>query len=103
MKPLKFEGSKELKKPDSMTDEECSSLWILRQDNYCISLWTTTFWKRLKFLFHGHIWIWILSGQTQPPMILDCKDDLYKEDKPIKEKIRAAYYWILLKIKRLEK
>ena len=80
MKPLHFrEATIELKKPKNMTDEECSSLWIYRQDNNCISLWTASFSERLKFLFHGHIWIGILSGQTQPPIWLDCKDNIFKE------------------------
>ena len=64
MKPLKFHGAVELKKPPNMTDEECSSLWIHRQDDTCISLWTAPFWERLKFLFHGHIWIGILRNKT---------------------------------------
>ena len=80
MKPLHFkEATIELKKPENMTDEECSSLWIHRQDNTCISLWTVSLWERLKFLFHGHIWIGILSGQTQPPIWLDCKNTIFKE------------------------
>lgn len=102
MTPLKFEGSTELKKPPNMTDEECSSLWILRQDNYCISLWTTSFWQRLKFLFHSHIWIWILSGQTQPPIILDCKDDLYKEVKKKKEWINNLDRFVIKVMRRKE-
>ena len=89
MKPLKFPGAVELKKPPSMIDEECSSLWIHRQDNTCISLWTASFWQRLKFLFHGHIWIGILSGQTQPPIWLDCQDDIFEQvkKKPFIEKL----------------
>jgi len=73
MKPLHFEEAHiELKKPASMSDEECGSLWVYRSENgECISLWTVPFWKRLKFLFHGKLWLGINSGNTQPPVWLD--------------------------------
>lgn len=81
MKPTKFkEANIELKKPSSMTDEECSSLWILRtKDGQCISLWKTSFWERLKFLFHGKLWLGILSGKSQPPVWLDMTDNIFEE------------------------
>jgi len=73
MKPLKFkEATTNLAKPLSMTDEECGSLYIYQNEKgECISLWTTTFWERLKFLFHGKLWLCVLSGKTQPPVWLD--------------------------------
>lgn len=73
MKPLHFkEATVELKKPPSMTDEECGSLWIYQsKHDECISLWTVPFWQRLKFLFHGKLWLGVLSGKTQPPVWLD--------------------------------
>lgn len=83
MKPLKFkEAQIELKKPASMTDEECGSLWVHRSNQgECISAWTTSFWNRLKFLFHGKIWIGILSGPTQPPVWLECKKTVFEKVK----------------------
>jgi len=62
MKPLQFkEATVELKKPASMTDEECGSLFIHQSENgECISLWTTSFWERLKFLFHGKLWVGVI-------------------------------------------
>ena len=79
MKPLKFnQATIELKKPESMTDEECSSLWVYQsEDGQCISLWTASIFERIKFLFHGHIWIGILSGKKQPPIWLDCSKDAF--------------------------
>lgn len=79
MKPLKFkEATIELKKPASMTDEECGSLWIHRtEDGQCISLWSVSFRKRLKFLFHGRVWLGILSGKTQPPVWLDMTKSIF--------------------------
>jgi hypothetical protein len=78
MKPIHFkEAQIELKKPASMTDEECGSLWIYRQDGQCISCWTAPLRARLKFLFHGRIWLGVVSGQTQPPVWLDCKKSVF--------------------------
>ena len=82
MKPVYFkEADIELKKPKNMTDEECSSLWVLRHDETCISLWTATIYERIKFLFHGHVWIGVLSGTTQPPIWLDCKKTIFRKHK----------------------
>lgn len=80
MKPKYFkEHTAELKKPESMTDEECSSLFVHqdKENQTCISLWTVPFWERLKFLFHGNIWLGVLSGTTQPPVWLDCKKTVF--------------------------
>lgn len=82
MKPLKFkEAQTELKKPSNMTDEECSSLWVFRDGTQCVSLWTTSFWQRVKFLFHGKIWVGIVSGETQPPIWLDCQKQIFNYEK----------------------
>jgi len=82
MKPIKFkEATVELKKPQSMTDEECGSLYIHQsEDGTCISLWTTSFWNRLKFLLHGKIWLGVYSGKTQPPVWLDCTKTVFIND-----------------------
>lgn len=82
MIPKKFnEATVELKKPGSMTDEECGSLHIHQSNGECISLWTVPFWQRLKFLFHGNLWLGVLSGKTQPPVWLDMRKTLFtKQD-----------------------
>lgn len=84
MKPKHFkESNVELRKPSNMTDEECGSLHIFQDENTntCISLWTVPFWERLKFLFHGHIWLGVLSGHTQPPVWLDCRKTVFIKPK----------------------
>lgn len=80
MKPLKFkEATIELKKPSSMTEEECGSLFVHQtKDGFCISCWTTiSIWDRIKFLFHGKIWLGVMTGRTQPPVWLDCSKTIY--------------------------
>lgn len=82
MKPVHFkEASIELKKPTSMADKECGSLWIHQsENNECISCWSVPFWQRLKFLFHGKLWLGVLSGKTQPPVWLDMSKTVFIKD-----------------------
>lgn len=79
MKPIKFkEAQIELKKPNSMTDEECGSLWVYRsEEGECISLWKASLWTRIKFLFHGHVWLSVRSGVTQPPVWVDASRTVF--------------------------
>lgn len=70
--PVKFpQATKNLIKPNSMTDEECASLWVWNDGQTCISCWKLNLWQRLQILFTGKIWLGIMSGQTQPPVWLD--------------------------------
>jgi hypothetical protein len=83
MKPKFFnEATQELKKPSSMTDSECGSLYVYQSsDGTCISLWSAPLWKRIKFLFHGSIWLGVHSGKTQPPVWLDCSKTVFVKEK----------------------
>ena len=83
MKPINFkEATIELKKPSSMTDEQCSSLHIHQTaDGTCISCWKASLWQRLKFLFDGKIWLGIVSGETQPPVWIDCTKTVFINQK----------------------
>ncbi len=83
MKPKKFkEATIELKKPASMSDDECGNLFIHQsKGGTCVSLWSTSFWERLKFLFHGKLWLGVLSGKSQPPVWLDMTKTMFSEKK----------------------
>lgn len=76
--PVKFpEANKNLLKPIDMTDEECSSLWVYTNGNECISCWKIPLRQRLSALIHGKIWLCVLSGQTQPPVWLECSKTVF--------------------------
>jgi len=71
MNPIEFpEQTKVLNKPDSMTDAECSSMAVHCDGKTCISCWKGGLWDRVKFLFTGKMWLYVLSGQTQPPVCI---------------------------------
>lgn len=73
MKPIKFEeANKNLTKPNSMSEQECGSLWVYNDGNQCISCWKMSFRQRIKALLHGRVWLSVLSGSSQPPVWVDC-------------------------------
>lgn len=80
LNPIKFkEANKNLLKPDSMTDEECGSLWVYSDGWQCISCWKLTIRQRLAALLHGRVWLSVIGGSTQPPVWLDCGKTVFKE------------------------
>lgn len=71
MKPTTFpEQTKTLGPPLGMTREECGELGVYTDGTRCLSLWTLTWRERLQVLFRGRVWLWVLSGYTQPPVAL---------------------------------
>lgn len=80
MKPIKFSRSnKTLLKPSNMLDEECSSLDVYTDDKQCVSCWKMSLWERLSSLLFGKIWLYVLSGDTQPPILLVCQKDIFNK------------------------
>lgn len=78
MKTIKFkEANKELTKPKNMTDKKCGSLWVFNDGKQCISCWKVPFWKRVKMLFHGKVWLSVVSGNTQPPVWIDVDNTVF--------------------------
>jgi len=78
MKPIKFkEANKNLLKPESMSDEECGSLWVFSDGEQCISCWRMTFKQRIKALLWGRVWLSVRSGNTQPPVRVDCDKTIF--------------------------
>lgn len=79
MTPVKFkEANKNLLKPSNMSDDECGSLWVFNDGEQCISCWKVPFWKRIKLIFHGKVWLSIMSGNTQPPCWVDVDTTVFK-------------------------
>ena len=76
MKHSKFKYSNiEIKNTDSENDEVFHICFV---QNSCLSLWRTSFWNRLKFLFHGKIWLTI-KGDSQPSVALSCKKEIFEK------------------------
>lgn len=82
MKTIKFkEANKCLRKPPGMTDEECGSLWVHCDGRECVSCWTMNWKERLAALFFGRIWLFVMFGETQPPVSVMCCKTVFEEPK----------------------
>jgi len=80
MVPVKFpEANVNLLRPNNMTKEECSSLWVYTDGKQCISCWKLSWKQRIKALLFGKVWLSVLSGGTQPPVWLDCDKTVFEE------------------------
>lgn len=72
MKGINFpEATKELGKPDNMTDEECYSLPVFSNGKYCVSCWELTEAEIENITKTKKVWLHVLSGHTQPPVMVD--------------------------------
>ena len=58
----------ELKRPESMTDEECGPLQVFTDGKQTISCWKASLLERLKIFITGKVWCSVYMGRTQPPI-----------------------------------
>ncbi len=71
MQPISFDGATEIKKPESMTDEECMSVWAYRGVDalgyaFFMEAWKPSY-EDLQALSRGEpIWIKIYSNGLPP-------------------------------------
>jgi hypothetical protein len=82
MKPIEFkEHNRLLRKPESMTDEQCASLPVHTDKGVCTSCWKMTFKERLNAILFGKIWVGVLTGTTtQPPISVQCEKTIFKTE-----------------------
>ena len=74
MRAVKFkEANKVLTKPEGWTDDECFSLHVWNDGQKSISCWKPSIRERIKLLFTGKIWLWVYSGYTAPPVLVDVR------------------------------
>lgn len=71
MKPTRFpQQTAELQPPVGMTEAECGVLAVHRTGIHCISRWRLNWRERLALVFGAPVWLWVWSGDTQPPVAL---------------------------------
>ncbi len=82
MKPIKFkEANRDLLKPEGMTEEECGSLPVFSDGTQCISCWKMSWKQRLNSLWYGRVWLGVASGETQPPVWIQCYRTAFEKSK----------------------
>ena len=78
MKPERFrEANLKLTAPSGMTTP-CTDLWIHTDGTVAVSRWRMTWKERITALLHGRVWLWVISGETQPPVALEARWDVFK-------------------------
>lgn len=84
MIPIKFkESNKVLTAPKNWNEEEhgkCGDLHVYNDGQQSISLWQLTWKERFQILFHGKIWLGILSGGSQPPVWMDTQKTVFNNE-----------------------
>lgn len=82
MEPNLFpQANKNLLKPEGWMDEECVNLPVFTDGQQCISLWKMSWRERFSALFFGKIWLFVHSGETQPPVLLMAAREIFVEKK----------------------
>ena len=79
MKPAPFpESNRTLDPPDGKPEIAPLSTWTDGEDS--LSRWRPSFTERVKLLFGASIWVWVKSGQTQPPICLTVERSPFKSE-----------------------
>jgi hypothetical protein len=82
MKPVNFKQvNKNLLKPEGMTEDECGSLPVYNDGQTCISCWQPSLRERISILLFGKIWLWVHSGNTQPPVAIEGLKTIFKKSR----------------------
>jgi len=79
--PKEFpESNMLLKKPHSMTDEECGSLPVCRHGTKYVSCWYMSWKERLSALINGKIWLQVFSSVAQPPVSIEVTKNIFTKN-----------------------
>lgn len=79
MEPIHFpEETKTLGKPAGWADEDCGPLPVFNDGVQSISLWKMSWRERFSALIFGRIWLRVVFGYTQPPVLLEAKRNIFK-------------------------
>jgi hypothetical protein len=97
MRPSRFpQQTTELQRPAGMTEKECGVLAVHQTGVHCISRWVPTWRERLEILFGRPVWLWVWSGQTQPPVALSTESPFVPRE-PTSDasvRVRRAVAWL---------
>jgi hypothetical protein len=79
MVPVSFpEQTKVLERPPSMSEKECGELPVWSDGTECISKWQMSWKERWHCLFNGFVWVRIVFGITQPPVLIEAHNEMFK-------------------------
>jgi len=67
VRPVNFRESNVVLQPP-MGSTDILPLPAHSDGEQCVSRWRCTWLERLQVLWHGHVWVHVLTGSTQPPI-----------------------------------
>lgn len=77
MYPVDFpESNRTLNAPEGMSD--CKPLEIYTDGVKCVSCWKLSIIERVSAVIFGRVWIYVRSGETQPPIYLGCERTIFE-------------------------
>lgn len=77
MTPKNFkQANRILKGPDGSDIQDLPSYTDGQQ---CISCWALTWRERLTLLLTGRVWLYVMSGHTQPPVCVSAEEPVWSE------------------------
>ena len=83
VKPIVFkERTGTLGRPVGITEEQCGSLSVHQTGEQVISCWRASWRERLSLLVFGRVWLWVWSGNTQPPVTLEATRTVFSSRRP---------------------
>ena len=102
MRPIKFRHANlTLKGPKGGNIQDLPA-WS--NGTYCVSCWRMTWRDRLTALFSGKLWLWVMSGRTQPPVVLSVEDpDLRAMTTVSEQDIKAVTAAVIKRVRKAEK
>ena len=83
MKPIPFKYSNRTLQPsnaqysDNVAGVDPLPVWT--DGEQCVSCWKMSFVERLSALLFGRVWLALLSGQTQPPALIQVSREYLQE------------------------
>jgi hypothetical protein len=86
--PVKFEHSNRFLGPPQAAEYSENIAGVVGMHTWTdgeqsLSRWKLTWRERLQVLLHGHVWITVLSGWTQPPVAIETRREYLKvRDEP---------------------
>lgn len=92
MNPIHFpESNKNLLPPSSMTKDECGELPIFTDRKICISKWKMSWRERWYAFRHGHVWLYVYSGETQPPVAMTTQRTVFEKTETKHDEIKPGF------------
>lgn len=85
MKPITFKYSNRILQPsgqeysENVTGVVPLSVWT--DGEQCVSCWKMSLRERFSALLFGRVWLALLSGQTQPPALVQASREYLREEK----------------------